>query len=51
MFFIKFIIFGKIDWTRMAVTVTVDPYFGVTFLTGQENHPTFNTGGYDHDGG
>ena len=22
---------------------TVDPYFGVTFLTGQENHPTFNT--------
>ena len=22
---------------------TVDPYFGVTFLTGQENHPTFTT--------
>ena len=22
---------------------TVDPYFGVTFLTGQENHPTFST--------
>ena len=22
---------------------TVDPYFGVTFLTGQENLPTFST--------
>ena len=31
---------------------TVDPYFGVTFLTGQENLPTFSTHSqFDHDGG